>query len=569
MKSKWILSLLLAALLVAPGLTACANEQTQAPALSPTQAQPSTTSTTAQPTASGTEKSTIRLALQTNSNITDYEDNAFTQLLEQEGNVEFQFEFLPSAAGDVKNKITLMIAGGDTLPDVFCTSALDDNSILDYGSKGAFLAVEDWMADSSIAVNFNNIESAEDKAKMLADVRSADGHVYGLPLYAPSPWSTTTKRLYFNAGWANKLGLDIPTTTDELHQVLKAFVAQDPNGNGIADELGLYGMSSNETILALMNSFIYTNGLSNLALNNDGSMVTAPFVMDGFREGLTWMNQLYNDGLITENMFTDDRTTMIATMNGDANVVGLIGFGSFPTLWPNSALGKNENVKDYDIIAPLKGPQGLAYSPKNVSRANGRWFITKDAADPQTCLRVGDLGYRRDISIRARYGKPENVITDPKELEAGGWTNSYKEMGIVDHLQLRINVNINATSTNEYWTDIFSRYMPEEFDLSYSAIVENDDTTSTVSTFHGKNYLYNVNAHPEHLLPLIKYTPQELDQVNDIKENINNYVSANVAQFILGGRNIETEWDAYVQELEKMGLATYLEVTQAVYDRTK
>lgn len=510
----------------------------------------------------------ITIGLQTSSNITDYEDNYFTNLLETEGNVEIAFQFLPSGGGDMKNKLALMVSGGEKLPDVIVASALDHNTILDYGSKGVFLALDELLGDEGLAVYFSQVPE-EDREKMLEDVRSADGHIYGLPRYAPSAWASTNKRMWINEAWLATLGLDMPTTIDELEAVLEAFVTQDPNGNGIADEIGLYGRSAGETICSLMNSFVYCSFLDEIALSDDGTQVIAPYATDGYREGLRWFHKMYEKGLLNENMFTDDQNALVATMNGDINVVGVAALGSFPTLWPGSALGTNVNVAEYDMLAPLTGPQGLAYAPHVSQDATARWYITKDAADPELCFKVGDLHYRTDIGLASRYGKAENIITDLAELEAGGWTNSYKEMGIVDHLMLRINGNINATATNEYWTDIGPRYASLVFDMSYSAIVENDDTTSNVSTFHGKNYLYNVDARPEYLLPTLKYTVEEQNAMSDPQTNIKSYVTQCVALFTLGGMDIETEWDAYLAELDRLGLPTLLATAQAAYDRVK
>lgn len=510
----------------------------------------------------------ILIGLQTSSDITDYEDNYFTNLLETEGNVEIEFQFLPSSGSDTKNKLALMISGGEKLPDVIVTSALDHNSILDYGSKGVFLALDDYLSDGDMAEYFSHIPQ-EDREKMLEDVRSADGRIYGLPRYTPSAWSSTNKRMWINEAWLETLGMDMPTTIDELEAVLEAFVTQDPNGNGIADEIGIYGRSSMETICSLMNSFVYCSYLNELALSDDGAQVIAPYATDAYREGLRWFHKMFQKGLLNENLFTDEQTTMVATMNGDINVVGLCALGSFPTLWPGSALGTNENVKEYDMLAPLTGPEGIAYAPHVNQDADARWFITKDAEDPEMCFKLGDLHYRADIGLAARYGNADNIITDLKVLEENGWTNSYKEMGIVDHLLLRINGNINATATNEYWRDIGPRYASAIFDMSYSAIVENDDTTSNVSTFHGKNYLYNVNARPEYLLPTLKYTTEEQNAMSDPQTNIKSYVNQCVALFTLGGMDIETEWDAYLAELDRLGLPTLLETAQTAYDRTK
>lgn len=42
-----------------------------------------------------------------------------------------------------------------------------------------------------------------------------------------------------NVEWLEKLYFDMPTTTEELKEVLIAFKTKDPNGNGKADEIPL------------------------------------------------------------------------------------------------------------------------------------------------------------------------------------------------------------------------------------------------------------------------------------------------------------------------------------------
>ena len=48
-------------------------------------------------------------------------------------------------------------------------------------------------------------------------------------------------KIWINQTWLDNLGLDVPTTTEELYTVLKAFKENDPNGNGIQDEYPLVG----------------------------------------------------------------------------------------------------------------------------------------------------------------------------------------------------------------------------------------------------------------------------------------------------------------------------------------
>lgn len=93
--------------------------------------------------------------------------------------------------------------------------------------------------------------------------------------------------------------MDMPTTTEEFYQVLKAFKeAGDLNGNGKADEIPftfLYNGGNNGQM-----SFM---GFTGLAYNNqhericykDGQIVYVP-QQEEYKEFLTYMNKLYSEG---------------------------------------------------------------------------------------------------------------------------------------------------------------------------------------------------------------------------------------------------------------------------------
>ena len=78
---------------------------------------------------------------QANSFITDYDDNYLTKKLEEEMGVDIEIYQLPADSNEMKTKISLMVSGGDELPDVFCTYGIPQELILDYGSKGAFISL--------------------------------------------------------------------------------------------------------------------------------------------------------------------------------------------------------------------------------------------------------------------------------------------------------------------------------------------------------------------------------------------------------------------------------------------
>ena len=72
---------------------------------------------------------------------------------------------------------------------------------------------------------------------------------------------------------------------------------------------------------------------------------------------------------------------------------------------------------------------------------------------------------------------------------------------------------------------------------------------------------------PAQVIPKLIFTSDESDAITEIQSNLKTYVEENVAAFLTGAKSLETDWDAYVAELDKIGLADYLEVVQTVYDR--
>ena len=63
------------------------------------------------------------------------------------------------------------------------------------------------------------------------------GRIYAIADGRGKAYSGTGQHMLINKAWLDKLGMQVPTTRDELEDVLKAFKTEDPNGNGQADEI--------------------------------------------------------------------------------------------------------------------------------------------------------------------------------------------------------------------------------------------------------------------------------------------------------------------------------------------
>ncbi len=74
-------------------------------------------------------------------------------------------------------------------------------------------------------------------------------------------------------------------------------------------------------------------------------------------------------------------------------------------------------------------------------------------------------------------------------------------------------------------------------------------------------YMSNNNIYPR-----VFMTQEDLDKLAHIEADMKDYIYRKRAEWIVNG-NIDQEWDAYKQELEKYGLSEYLAIKQKYYDQ--
>ena len=87
------------------------------------------------------------------------------------------------------------------------------------------------MKDLIEAYGPNIKKMFEEEPATLTMATYSDGGIYSLPAVRPyRPESAEV--MMINKAWLDTLGLEIPTTLDELEQALIAFRDGDPNGNG-------------------------------------------------------------------------------------------------------------------------------------------------------------------------------------------------------------------------------------------------------------------------------------------------------------------------------------------------
>lgn len=134
-------------------------------------------------------------------------------------------------SSDFTTKLSVVMASGD-MPDVVHIQANDYNYIK-WAREGAFLPLNDYIEQYD---TFGLIPDA------VWDQIRIDGNIYSIPMYSPSYVQSITIR----QDWLDNLGLEMPTSYEELLKVAIAFTKDDPDGNKKNDTYG-FAMAENNS----------------------------------------------------------------------------------------------------------------------------------------------------------------------------------------------------------------------------------------------------------------------------------------------------------------------------------
>lgn len=568
MKRK-VISLLLVTAMAVSAMTGCGGGGTdsdQQSANTDLNADSAAQTSQASDVASSSADNKLVIGIQANTAVSSYDDNFLTKYLEDMTGIDLEFVLLPSDDNDLLTKLSLLASQPEDLPDVLISGALTQEVALDYGKNGIFLPVEEYLNDPSKMPNYNSIpkDELEDISKIMT---LADGHTYSFVKYERETWNQTCNRMFINREWLDKLNLSVPTTTDELKEVLIAFRDQDPNGNGIKDEIPLYGAQKvgygGNIAKGLMNSFTYFNGP--LALDADNKVIS-PVITEEYRNGLRYMHELYEEGLMAATVFTDDGTQFKATLNQEPNVVGFVSAGSLSN-WPDAK--SNPNFLQMEMIAPVAGPEGICWSPYE---ANFAWknhsvmYIFNGTEKVDLAVKLADAFFDPTVSIMGRYGEKGVDWTDDPEILKNE-SNDYVEAGLYDGVKYKILNDVWAsTTTDKFWFNAGPRYF--SLDDANQVATINEYSADDPSNLQGENVVLYNHLHPEYVLPtILHYNEEEMEQIQQALVDIPTFVDQTMAEFITGSRDIENDWDAYVDEINSMGLQEWISSAQSAYER--
>lgn len=516
------------------------DKATEAPATDPVPAEP--------------DKLTIWIA--ENLKVEDWETNAQTLWLEENGN--FDLEFVSLASSDYETKVSMALTVGkiEELPDVIIGS-FDNVGLWEYAQAETIVPLTEYYADQEKSPNIHGqIEGAGyDYTKTLY---LPDGNVYSVATFNQSYANEYPHKIWIYKPWLDALGEDIPTTTEELYQLLKKVKETDLNGNGKHDEIPVLGDTDTYKgyFSALMNSFEYAEGLDGTNFTDDGE-VYAAFATEAWKDGLAYITKLFDEDLIISEALTMDTAQAKTLLTGEEQLVF-----AFVTFTPISG---NPNSDNWISILPVEGPDGVRWASYMQTTASSRFVVTANCKNVDAAFRLGDLLSSVSIGIQSRFGKEGVDWAYAENMDITGMVPTVDgfDPSIV---MLDGDSNWKAQLQNNCWRQ--SGVYVRTYGIANGRMLD----PATVTIFNKLSYdsqkMYQDAAlHPKYDPSQLIFNEEELEVLADIEETLEKYRAEFQANVLAGNIDLDKEWDNYLAELDKIGLDEWLSAYQDAFDR--
>lgn len=483
----------------------------------------------------------------------DPNERLIFQRLEEQTNVHIDWTcFVQDQFADKKN---LALAQFGSLPDGLFTAGMNDYDLLRYAKQGIIIPLED-LIDKYMP----NLQAVFEKYPEYRVMSTApDGHIYSFPWIEQLGEGKEAIQAigdipYINKKWLDCLGLEIPTTTAELEEVLVAFrdnadkLQKECGVNGDVIPLSFIINNGDQDPAILINGFGegYGDTGDHFAVTDEGEVIYTT-VQEGYKEGIEWLHGLVEQDLVDPEAFTQDWATYVA--KGKNHRYGLC------FTWD---IANIDNYDDYVMLPALAGPDGTV----NITRQNnsetsgydrGRCVLTTSCRDTALAAAWIDQMYAPLQSVQnnwGTYGEEDTAnIFELSTNAEGGEMLKHMDLGDNSPVEIRENQSVNGPLAvlNDYY-DVY--------------VTEPDDAKWRLDNMH-ETYLDNMKS--KYVYPNVFMSIDDTNRVSQLDTDIKKYAEQMKANWILNG-GIDEDWDAYLKKMEDYGLSEYLEIKQKYFD---
>lgn len=466
------------------------------------------------------------------------------QKFEEITNVHIDFQMVNMM--DASTTFTLMIASGD-----YCDITNDALNYYDTADQAYEDGIAvDLMEYPDSVPNFMAL--MEKYPQIRTDLETLEGHILNMPRIDMPIGQAAENGLLIRKDWLDELGLDIPNSYDEMHDVLAAFKSSynvtDPYimPYQVLSPWGLMSAGYGIPAVADANNFYVDLKTDKVALST---------ISDAYYDYLCMFRDWYQEGLINPNFVSQ------ASNIPDESIISTEQTGiwfsdlSYIKTYQELLASINPNSELALMGDPGIDDQRSGYMEKQFTSAGkGGFSVSEQCDDVALALSWCDMWYNPDLTQFINYGyEGETFEYDENGKPVLGGIIVNNDLGLPS---LKMANGVYLCTSGGFIYDLH-KYDLEFTDLQLEAytkwiITADDPSTVVTADFPGG----------------AKLTADEADAVTTAMGDINTHVGEMALKFVTGAVELTPEsYAAYVTDIEGMRLQQALDAMQSAYDR--
>ena len=342
--------------------------------------------------------------------------------------------------------------------------------------------------------------------------------------------------------WLDKSGLDIPTTYDELYNVLTVF----KNDYNCPEPLLMFSTGF------LDNDFLCSGfGMTQNGYYVEDGTIKFAYLEDSFKQYCQLISKWYAEGLLSKDFLNNVQGAGIsydAQMQDGTAGVFMTGVDIFSSSSAESASDPDwEAVPMADVTVNSGDTITMGNTPNSDPLSN-KWNVTTGVSEERMANVLGFVNwfFTEDGSIACNFGiEGEGFEYDtdgnPKLTELV--TNNPEGMGSFIAEAIYLNWCAPYTLDTRYYDSIYDT----EAQASATDIWNSNRNNS--QQYHGD------------------LTSDENSAYNAVYSDIDTYIDNMAVSFMTGAADVNAEWDTFVSTIESMDIASCIQIKQDAYDR--
>lgn len=473
------------------------------------------------------------------------EEKVYTQKQREATNVTVEYLwYATDSADDSDQKKNTAIATGD-IPDFMIV----DRSQLALLAKTDLINKDiDTLFDTYASDLLKEWTNAEGTAAM--DSATFGGKVVAIPLVASS--IDLAPFLWIRQDWLDNLGLKVPTTMEELYDVMVAFRDNDPDGNGKNDTVGM----------VMHKNFLTTGTGDAVGLFNGFNAYPRAWVEDGnggliygsvapeAKNALEFLAKLYAEGLIQEDFSTMD--DMKATEMVASSTAGIQYGASWNSVWPLDMARGNVPEARWTGAA-IVGAEGLTAHPQITLNLVGYAVINSECEHPEAVIKLLNFWVETQGNSTAeeyqsyQYMSPDGLMMTPQHwtmLKCYSPTQTLEDYHTICKVLENNDESLLTPTASQFYPDVKGYLDGDESKAGPYANMGPENSSYSAMAVYYDNDMFMFD----------KFTGSQTKSMGSKMSIVDDKVYEYYTKVIMGVSSLD-DWDSFVQEVNTLGLA--------------